>query len=74
MNYNDIIFWCDIAIVIAYVVMLLFFWYYLIYFFLSFKKPKKYVKAKEYTRFAVINPCNSEGALTLFPAQCPHQD
>ena len=60
MNYNDIIFWCDIAIVIAYVVMLLFFWYYLIYFFLSFKKPKKYVKAKEYTRFAVIIPARYE--------------
>ncbi len=60
MNYNEIIFWCDIAIMIAYVVMLLFFWYYLVYFFLSFKKPKKYAKAKEYTRFAVIIPARYE--------------
>lgn len=60
MNYNEIIFWCDIAIVIAYVVMLLFFWYYLTYFFLSFKKPKKYEKADKYTRFAVIIPARDE--------------
>lgn len=60
MNYNEIIFWCDIAIVIAYVVMLLFFWYYLTYFFLSFKKPEKYEKADKYTRFAVIIPARDE--------------
>ena len=60
MNYNEIIFWCDIAIIIAYVIMLLFFWYYLVYFFLSFKKPKNYAKANEFTRFAVIIPARYE--------------
>lgn len=60
VDYNSIIFWCDIAIAIAYGVMLLFFWYYLVYFFLCFKRPKKYKKADKYTRFCIIIPARDE--------------
>ena len=63
IDYDEIIFWCDVAILIAYVVMLLFFWYYLVYFFLCFKKPKKYEKVQEYTNFCIIIPARDESSV-----------
>lgn len=60
IDYENIIFWCDIGIAIAYVIMLIFFWYYLTYFVLSFKKPRIYEKAKKYTHFCVIIPARDE--------------
>lgn len=60
VNYDLIIQWCDIAILIAYVVMLFTFWYYIVYFLLCFKKPKKYPKGTKNYKFCVIIPARNE--------------
>lgn len=59
-NYDLIIQWCDIAILIAYFMLLLTVWYYVAYFILSFKKTKILPKGKNKYKYCILIPARNE--------------
>jgi 1,2-diacylglycerol 3-beta-glucosyltransferase len=59
-NYDLIIYWCDIAILIAYGILFLFLFYYILFIFLAFKKPRKFKKGETMYKYLVIIPARNE--------------
>lgn len=60
MNYDLIVYWCDMAILIAYAILILNLWYYVAYFILALKRPKKHSKGKTKYKYCVIIPARNE--------------
>lgn len=60
MNYQLIVGWIDIALVLAFLFFLCFLWYYFLYFAVASKKPRKLPKAEKFTKFAILIPARNE--------------
>ena len=60
MNYQLIVGWIDIALVLAFLFFLCFLWYYFLYFAVASKKPRKLPKADKFTKFAILIPARNE--------------
>ena len=60
MDYQLIVGWIDIALVLAFLFFLCFLWYYFLYFAVASKKPRKLPKAEKFTKFAILIPARNE--------------
>ena len=60
MDYQLIVTWIDIALVLAFLFFSCFLWYYFLYFAVACKKPKILPKANKYTKFAILIPARNE--------------
>ena len=60
MDYQTIVNWIDIALVLALIFFCCFLWYYFLFFASASKRPKLLPKALKYARFAVLIPARNE--------------
>ena len=60
MDYQLIVTWIDIALVLAFLFFSCFLWYYFLYFAVACKKPKILPKANKYTKLAILIPARNE--------------
>lgn len=63
MNFDKIILYCDIAILLAYIIVILNLWYYILFYILTFKKIKFKKEPKRKNNFCVIIPARNEGSV-----------
>ena len=60
MNYQLIVNWIDIALVLAFLFFSCFLWYYFLYFGVASKRPRRLPKATKFTKFAILIPARNE--------------
>ena len=60
MTYDQIVYLLDVIVVATIIFFLGFLWYYLSYFVIATKKDKKFPKATQYAKFAVLIPARNE--------------
>src|SRR5574344_659384 len=59
-NYDLIIYWCDMSVLIAYAILILFLFYYILFIIMAFKKPRTFKKATKNYKYCVIIPARNE--------------
>ncbi len=60
MNYQLIVNWIDIALVLAFLFFSCFLWYYFLYFGVASKRPRRLPKATKFAKFAILIPARNE--------------
>jgi len=62
-NYDLIIYWCDMSVLIAYGVLVLFLFYYVLFIIMAFQKPQKFKKSSRICKYCVIIPARNESGV-----------
>ena len=60
MDYQAIVNWLDVALVLAFLFFSCFLWYYFLYFAVAAKKPKRLPRSFNYAKFALLIPARNE--------------
>lgn len=60
MDYQAIVNWLDVTLVLAFLFFSCFLWYYFLYFAVAAKKPKRLPRSFNYAKFALLIPARNE--------------